>query len=1252
MRNLKVVGGLVPRHVRAIDSAKLLIFFCTIGLLSGGTSPSIGATLKVPQQYPTIQSAIDAAVDGDTVQVAVGTYRELLIWRSKAISLIGAGADVTIVDASGSGRCLTMENVPESARVEGFTFTRGQVKRGGGLYLWQSAPTLTNNIIQGNRAYAWTDLPTLGGGIALSNSSPTLINNTIRDNGADLGLGGGLHLYCSSPILTNNTIHGNSANFGCGLYIDQSSPTLTNNTITSNSSSRCDEGGGLYLCRSLPMLIGNTISGNSANGGGSALYLDWSSPTLMDNTIERNSGGGHALSLWHASPTLTNNTIQDNVGGGLFLSSTSSATLMNNIIQRNSARYGGGLFLLGYSSATLDNNTIANNSAIEAGGGLGADNSSPKLTNNIIKGNSASRGGGLLLGQCSGAVTGNTIQGNSASVGGGLFVDFQSSTTLMSNSITGNSASSYGGGLYYGYSSGQLANNVIAANSASSYGGGVYYRNSSGQVVNNVIVANSGSYGAGLYYDRSSGELVGNVIAGNSSSYGGGVYLEYSSPKLTNNTIASNTGGGVYTHCSWPWGVVITNCILWANSGGLDLTEATVSFSDIGTGNIAGNGNISIDPMFVDPATGDFHLKDGSPCIDKGTNTAPALPVADKDGNPRIVGAAVDMGAYEWQGPSNRPPVAEAGPDQTVEQTSQAGAEVTLDGSACIDPDNDPLTYTWKEGDTIVAGPITDAEVRAILQLGTHAITLTVADGEGGTDSDEVVVDIQDTTPPEITAPAELEAEQTSRDGTPVDLGKPEVSDICDANPTVTNDAPAVFPLGETLVTWTATDGSGNKATAAQKASVKDTTEPTVSINAVEPEIEQETSGGTVVTLEGSAEDICDAELELTWKVDGLILGEAHLPVLEREFQLGEHTATLMAKDDSGNVGEATVTLEVVDTTPPFIIAPPDVVVEQTDRAGTVVDLGNAQVSDNCDMDPEVANDAPPDSKFPLGETIATWTATDDSGNRATAQQRVTIIDTTPPMVNAGPDLEFIEGETVVLVTPKVSDICDMNPQLSDDRPAQFPVGQTTVTFTATDASGNVGADSIVVTIKRAQQAISDLKQVVNGLPLSGGEKNSLTAKLDAATKSLDKAQETAAINQLNAFINEVRALERSGRLNSEAAPDLIARAQRIIAAIQGARKRQQVLSLTTTGIHELQCRADMHSGVTLHDPQECRDARRTVRSIEQGTATARILPFFDQRDALTSPSRPSSITSAPPPSRRKYIRRGNGVNRCGGSHV
>lgn len=95
--------------------------------------------------------------------------------------------------------------------------------------------------------------------------------------------------------------------------------------------------------------------------------------------------------------------------------------------------------------------------------------------------------------------------------------------------------------------------------------------------------------------------------------------------------------------------------------------------------------------------------------------------------------------------PLNQPPVADAGPDQVVEQTSLAGAEVTLNGSGSSDPDGDPLTYTW----TWAGGSASGATLAVVLPMGTTEVILEVSDGVLP-DTDEVSITVQDTTPPSV----------------------------------------------------------------------------------------------------------------------------------------------------------------------------------------------------------------------------------------------------------------------------------------------------------------------------------------------------------------------------------------------------------------------------------------------------------------------------------------------------------------------
>lgn len=96
----------------------------------------------------------------------------------------------------------------------------------------------------------------------------------------------------------------------------------------------------------------------------------------------------------------------------------------------------------------------------------------------------------------------------------------------------------------------------------------------------------------------------------------------------------------------------------------------------------------------------------------------------------------------------NTPPVADAGADQLVECTSPDGASVMLDGSASFDPDGDTLTFAWTDEQNVIVA--TGPTPTIVVSLGTHTYTLTVDDGRGGSDTDTVVITVQDTTPPDI----------------------------------------------------------------------------------------------------------------------------------------------------------------------------------------------------------------------------------------------------------------------------------------------------------------------------------------------------------------------------------------------------------------------------------------------------------------------------------------------------------------------
>ena len=167
----------------------------------------------------------------------------------------------------------------------------------------------------------------------------------------------------------------------------------------------------------------------------------------------------------------------------------------------------------------------------------------------------------------------------------------------------------------------------------------------------------------------------------------------------------------------------------------------------------------------------------------------PYLMVMNADGTNQV---QITSGHYDiyphWSRglPTNRPPIAAAGADRTVEADAPGGANVTLDGSGSSDPDGDALLYTWTEGTTALAGPSPSPTADVFLTLGSHEITLLVDDQKGGTATDSATLKVQDTTAPDV---SDLAADPSA-------LWPPNgklrlvtlrytVSDVADAGPTV-----------------------------------------------------------------------------------------------------------------------------------------------------------------------------------------------------------------------------------------------------------------------------------------------------------------------------------------------------------------------------------------------------------------------------------------------------------------------------------
>ena len=147
--------------------------------------------------------------------------------------------------------------------------------------------------------------------------------------------------------------------------------------------------------------------------------------------------------------------------------------------------------------------------------------------------------------------------------------------------------------------------------------------------------------------------------------------------------------------------------------------------------------------------------------------------------------------------------------------------------------------------------------------------------------------------------------------------------------------------------------------------------------------------------------------------------------------------------------------------------------------SGSIVDIGNPVYDDLVDI-ASVINDAP--DTFPLGETVVRWTATDSSGNTATATQTVSVVDTTAPELII-PENIIVDSITIEKLVEigeaNAIDLVDTLPAVTNDAPEIFPLGDTIVTWSVADQFGNSASLQQIVSVQVCGQSISYYNQIL-----------------------------------------------------------------------------------------------------------------------------------------------------------------------------
>ncbi len=291
------------------------------------------------------------------------------------------------------------------------------------------------------------------------------------------------------------------------------------------------------------------------------------------------------------------------------------------------------------------------------------------------------------------------------------------------------------------------------------------------------------------------------------------------------------------------------------------------------------------------------------------------------------------------------PPIANAGPDQTVQQTSPLGANVTLNGTGSSDPNNLTLSYFWNW----TGGNATGATPTALFPPGNTTVTLIVSDGLLSA-NDTVNIVVRDTTPPNV-----------------------------NAGPDVT--------------------------------------------------VEQASPAGTVVVLNGTATDAVSTRFNFTWSENGTALKtqtNVTSTTLNFTFSRGTHIVTLNATDQAGNTGSDNVTVKVGDTTPPKInvtVVPTSLWPPNHKYVEVKV---NVTASDAADPSPKIA--------------FVSITSNEPDNGKGDG--------------NTTPDIVIVDNFTF---------------QLMAERSGMGSGRTYTITYKATDASGNSATASVVVEVPHNQ---------------------------------------------------------------------------------------------------------------------------------------------------------------------------------------
>ncbi len=386
-----------------------------LGVLVFCQAQAAATELHVPASYPTIQAAIDAAVAGDEVVIAPGTYtgdgNRDLDYGGKAITVRSTDPNdpnvvaATVINCQGTptephrGFIFQTDEGPASI-LDGVTVTGGHAVgedrlgwAGAVFCTGASAPGASPTLIRCR--FIDNQCASFGGGVSCDHSSPTVEACTFEGN---LGAyGGGLQSFMGSPSLIDCVFHNNVATVAGGaVRINRGGPLIARCLFECNAAPEAS-GGAIYCKNSNGPSVSNCeFRDNWADGGGAAYIDSNASPTFSDCVLAGNyctHRGGALKCMKDSAPVFRNMTICGSYSeglGGAIRSDDCIVVMDNCLIAGNHAGANGGAYNQLRGSAYLTNCTIVGNTA--SGSAIYIESSTTaQLTNCIVRDNVAAQ---------------------------------------------------------------------------------------------------------------------------------------------------------------------------------------------------------------------------------------------------------------------------------------------------------------------------------------------------------------------------------------------------------------------------------------------------------------------------------------------------------------------------------------------------------------------------------------------------------------------------------------------------------------------------------------------------------------------------------------------------------------------------------------------------------------------------------------------------------------------------------------------